>query len=98
MEWGRIGRSFHQYVGREVAERVYRDDRSLHGKRRTLAVAFIDLRYLTSLSGTLATDHVAQQLNEHFPIIVASAMQHRGVANDSSPTPSWRPRRRPWTT
>ncbi|HYL81515.1 MAG TPA: adenylate/guanylate cyclase domain-containing protein [Candidatus Acidoferrum sp.] len=82
MERRRIRESFHQYIGREVADRVYRDDRSLHGQRRTVTVMFTDLRNFTTLSETMAADHVAQQLNEYFPMMVDAVLRYRGVVND----------------
>lgn len=82
MERRRIRDSFHQYIGREVADRVYRDDRSLRGQRRTVSVMFTDLRNFTTLSETMAADHVAQQLNEYFPMMVDAVLRHRGIVND----------------
>jgi adenylate cyclase len=82
MERRRIRHSFHQYVGREVAERVYHDDRSLQGQRRTVSVMFTDLRDFTTLSETMPADHVAQQLNEYFPMMVEAVLRHQGVVND----------------
>jgi adenylate cyclase len=82
LERGRIRRSFHQYVGREVVERIYRDDRSLRGQRRIVTVLFTDLRDFTTLSETMAADQVAQQLNEYFPMMVEAVLQQRGVVND----------------
>ena len=82
LERRRIQRSFHQYVGREVVERIYRDDRSLRGQRRIVTVLFTDLRDFTTLSETMAADQVAQQLNEYFPMMVEAVLQQRGVVND----------------
>jgi class 3 adenylate cyclase/CHASE2 domain-containing sensor protein len=82
VERRRIRRSFHQYVGQEVAERIYRDDRSLQGQRRTVTVMFTDLRDFTTLSESLAADQMAQQLNEYFPMMVEAVVQHRGIVND----------------
>ncbi|HSD51939.1 MAG TPA: adenylate/guanylate cyclase domain-containing protein [Candidatus Methylomirabilis sp.] len=82
LERRRIRRSFHQYVGQEVAERVYGDDRSLQGQRRTVSILFTDLRDFTTLSEGMAADQVAQQLNEYFPMMVDAVLQHRGVIND----------------
>jgi adenylate cyclase len=82
MERRRIRRSFHQYVGQEVAERIYGDDPALVGQRRTVSIMFTDLRDFTTLSESLAADQVAQQLNEYFPMMVDAVLQHRGVIND----------------
>lgn len=82
MERRRIRESFHQYIGREVAERVYEDDRSLSGQRRTVSVMFTDLRDFTTLSESMAADQVARQLNEYFPMMVEAVQRHRGIVND----------------
>lgn len=82
MERRRIRESFHQYIGREVADRVYLDDPSLTGQRRTVSVMFTDLRDFTTLSESMAADQVARQLNEYFPMMVEAVQQHRGIIND----------------
>jgi adenylate cyclase len=82
MERRRIRRSFHQYVGQEVAERIYGDDPALTGQRRTVSIMFTDLRDFTTLSEGMAADQVAQQLNEYFPMMVDAVLQHGGVIND----------------
>ena len=78
----RLRASFHQYVGREVAERIYQDDRALEGQRRTVSVMFTDLRDFTTLSEQLRPDQIAQQLNEYFPMMVAAVTRHNGIVND----------------
>lgn len=82
MERRRIRRSFHQYVGQEVAERIYGDDPALAGQRRTVTIMFTDLRDFTTLSEGMPADQVARQLNEYFPMMVDAVLQHRGVIND----------------
>lgn len=82
MERRRISRSFHQYVGPEVADRIYGDDPSLAGQRRTVSIMFTDLRDYTTLSEGMSADQVAQQLNEYFPVMVEAVLRHRGVVND----------------
>ncbi len=82
MERRRIRESFHQYIGREVADRVYLDDPALAGQRRTVSVMFTDLRDFTTLSEAMAADQVARQLNEYFPMMVEAVQQHRGIIND----------------
>ena len=82
MERRRIRRSFHQYVGREVADRIYLDDPALAGQHRTVSVMFTDLRDFTSMSEAMAADQVAQQLNEYFPMMVEAVQKYRGMVND----------------
>jgi adenylate cyclase len=82
IERRRLRRSFHQYVGREVADRVYSDDPSLTGQRRTVSVMFTDLRDFTTMSEAMTADQVAQQLNEYFPMMVEAVQEHRGIVND----------------
>jgi len=82
VERRRIRRCFHQYVGREVAEKVYRDASSLRGQRRTVTVLCTDLRDFTTLSERLAPDQVAAQLNEYFPMMVEAIQRHRGIVID----------------
>jgi adenylate cyclase len=78
----RIQGSFHQYVGREVAERIYQDDRVLVGQRRTVSIMFTDLRDFTTLSEGLTPDQVADQLNEYFPMMVEAVQHYGGIVND----------------
>jgi adenylate cyclase len=82
MERRRIRRSFHQYVGREVAERIYSDDPALAGQRRTVSIMFTDLRDFTTLSEAMAAEQVAQQLNEYFPMMVQAVERNHGIIND----------------
>ena len=82
MERRRIRHSFHQYVGREVANRIYLDDPALAGQRRTVSIMFTDLRDFTTLSETIPADQVAQQLNEYFPMMVEAIQAYRGIVND----------------
>jgi adenylate cyclase len=82
MERRRIQRSFHQYVGREVAERIYSDDPALAGQRRTVSIMFTDLRDFTTLSEAMAAEQVAQQLNEYFPMMVQAVERNHGIIND----------------
>jgi adenylate cyclase len=82
MERRRIRESFHQYIGREVADRVYEDDRSLAGQRRTVSIMLTDLRDFTTLSEAMAADQVARQLNEYFPMVVEAVQRHRGIIHD----------------
>lgn len=82
MERRRVRRSFHQYVGQEVAERIYSDDPGLAGQRRTVSIMFTDLRDFTTLSESMTAEQVAQQLNEYFPMMVATVLHHGGIIND----------------
>jgi class 3 adenylate cyclase/CHASE2 domain-containing sensor protein len=82
VERRRIRRSFHQYVGREVADRIYSDERSLRGQRRTVSILFADLRDFTTLSEVMGAEQVAQQLNEYFPMVVESVGRYRGIIID----------------
>ncbi len=82
LERRRIRQSFHQYIGREVADQVYSDDPALAGQRRTVTVLFTDLRDFTTMSEAMPADQVAQHLNEYFPMMVAAVQQYRGIVND----------------
>jgi len=82
VERRRIRRCFHQYVGREVAEKLYRDATSLRGQRRTVTILCTDLRDFTTLSEGLTPDQVAAQLNEYFPMMVEAIQRHRGIVID----------------
>ena len=82
VERRRIRRCFHQYVGREVAEKIYRDATSLRGQRRTVTILCTDLREFTSLSEGLTPDQVAAQLNEYFPMMVEAIQRHHGIVID----------------
>ncbi|MBI4573351.1 MAG: adenylate/guanylate cyclase domain-containing protein, partial [candidate division NC10 bacterium] len=82
LERRRIRESFHQYIGREVADRIYRDDPTLAGQRRTVSVMFTDLRDFTTMSEGMPADQVAKQLNEYFPMMVEAVTQNRGIVND----------------
>jgi adenylate cyclase len=82
LERRRIRQSFHQHIGREVADRIYRDEPSLSGQRRTVSILFADLRDFTALSEAIAADQVAQLLNEYFPMVVEAVQEHHGIIND----------------
>ncbi len=82
VERRRIRRCFHQYVGREVAEKIYRDATTLRGQRRIVTILCTDLRDFTTLSEDLAPDQVAAQLNEYFPMMVDAIQRHRGIIID----------------
>jgi adenylate cyclase len=82
VERRRIRRCFHQYVGREVAEKIYRDATSLQGQRRTVTILCADLRDFTTLSEGLTPDRVAAQLNEYFPMMVEAIQRHHGIVID----------------
>ncbi len=82
VERRRIRRCFHQYVGREVAEKIYRDAPSLRGQRRTVTILCTDLRDFTTLSERLTPDQVAAQLNEYFPMMLKRIERHRGIVID----------------
>jgi len=82
VERRRIRRCFHQYVGREVAEKIYRDAPSLRGQRRTVTILCTDLRDFTTLSERLTPDQVAAQLNEYFPMMVEAIQRHHGIVID----------------
>ncbi len=82
VERRRIRRCFHQYVGREVAEKIYRDATTLRGQRRTVTILCTDLRDFTTLSEGLAPDQVAAQLNEYFPMMVEAIQRFHGIIID----------------
>ena len=82
LERRRIRESFHQYIGREVADRIYRDDPTLAGQRRTVSIMFTDLRDFTTMSEAMTAEQVAWQLNEYFPMMVEAVREHRGIVND----------------
>jgi adenylate cyclase len=82
LERRRIRQSFHQHIGREVADRIYSDEPLLSGQRRTVSILFADLRDFTTLSEAMAADQVAQLLNEYFPMVVEAVQGHHGIIND----------------
>ncbi len=82
VERRRIRRCFHQYLGREVAEKIYRNAPTLRGERRTVTILCSDLRDFTSLSEGLAPDQVAAQLNEYFPMMLERIERHHGIVID----------------
>lgn len=82
MERRRIRRVFHQHVGQEVADRIYRDDPSLSGQCRTATILSASLRDVATLSETLPADLLSQQLNEYFATIARTVEEHRGIVID----------------
>jgi adenylate cyclase len=82
MERRRIRQAFHQHVGQEVADRIYRDDPSLSGECRTATIMFVNLRDFIALSEALPLDRLAQHLNEYFSLIAQTVEQHRGTVID----------------
>jgi adenylate cyclase len=82
MERRRIRQSFHQHVGQEVADRIYRDDPSLSGECRTATIMFVNLRDFTALAEALPLDGLSQRLNDYFSLIAQTVEQHRGLMVD----------------
>ena len=82
MERRRIRQSFHQHVGQAVADRIYRDDPSLAGQRRTASILCVTLRDFAALSETVPLDRLAKHLNEYFCLIAQTVERHRGSIID----------------
>jgi adenylate cyclase len=82
MERRRIRQSFHQHVGQEVADRIYRDDPSLSGECRAATIMFVNLHDFTALAEALPPDHLSRHLNEYFSLVAERVEQHRGLIVD----------------
>ena len=82
LERRRIRQSFHQHVGQEVADRIYRDDPSLSGECRMATIMFVNLHDFAALAEALPLDALSHRLNEYFTLIAQTVEQHRGTVID----------------
>jgi adenylate cyclase len=74
--------SFGRYVGRDVMNQVLAENPTLEGARREVSVLVSDLRGFTTLSETMAAEHVAAHLNQYFPAMIDAIFAERGMIND----------------
>jgi adenylate cyclase len=82
MERRRIRQSFHQHVGQEVADRIYRDDPSLSGQCRAATIMFVKLHGLTALCEATPLERLPQHLEEYFSLIARTVEHQRGLIID----------------
>lgn len=82
LEKKRIRASFNEYVSKEVAEKIYLDDRTFSGEKRVVTAFFTDIRDFTTISETLPPEKVAKLLNEYFEIAAAVIAKNNGIIND----------------
>ena len=76
---GTLGR----YVSGDVAEKILsqKDDLSLRGEVRHVAVLFLDVRGFTTMSERLTPAEVVALLNEYFDVVVDRVTAHGGSVN-----------------
>jgi class 3 adenylate cyclase len=82
MERRRIRQAFHQHVGQEVADRIYRDDPSFCGECRTATIMFVNLHGFTALAEALPPDDLSRHLNAYFSLLTEAVERHRGLVVD----------------
>ena len=82
LERRRVRRSFQAYLGSDVADRIYRDDRSLLGERKDVSILFTNVRGFTHCTEGLGPDAIAEYLNAYYSLVVQSVERHSGIVVD----------------
>jgi class 3 adenylate cyclase/CHASE2 domain-containing sensor protein len=82
LERRRVRRSFRAYLGSEVADRIYRDDRSLLGERKDVSILFTNIRGFTHCAEGLGPNAIAEYLNAYYSLVVQSVEEHSGIVAD----------------
>jgi adenylate cyclase len=77
----RIKATLDKMVDPDVARRLLKDEHKLHGEEIESAVLFCDLRNYTSLSESLAPDHLLEFLNEYLALLVDAVQANGGVVD-----------------
>ena len=82
LERRRVRRSFQAYLGSDVADRIYRDDRSLLGERKDVSILFTNVRGFTHCAEGLGPDAIAEYLHAYYSLVVQSVEKHSGTVVD----------------
>ncbi len=77
----KIKTAFGKFVNKEIAERVLRDEISLGGQTKEVAVFFSDIRSFTAISELLAPHEVVEFLNDYMTRMVACVNNTHGVVD-----------------
>jgi adenylate cyclase len=77
----KIKAAFGRFVNKEVAERVLRDEISLGGETKRVAVFFSDIRSFTAISEKLEPHEVVEFLNEYMSRMVECVNKTHGVVD-----------------
>jgi adenylate cyclase len=75
-----LKRAFQHYVPPAVVEELVADAGKLRlgGEKRELTVLFSDIRGFTTLSESMAPEHLVKLMNEYFTLMTAKVFEHRG--------------------
>ena len=82
LERRRVRGSFRAYLGSDVADRIYRDDRSLLGERKDVSILFTNIRGFTHCAEGLGPDAIAEYLSAYYSLVVQAVEKHDGIVVD----------------
>ena len=82
LERKHIRRSLGQYVDRQVADQIVRQEESLGGQKLKVSVFFTDIRNYTTLCEGSPPEKVVGILNELFEMMTKVISSHHGMIND----------------
>lgn len=74
--------TFKRYVSPQIVEDIFKDKdaaSALGGKKRDIAVMFIDIRGFTPLSESLSPEDVVSILNEYLTLVTTMIFKHGGT-------------------
>ncbi|MDH5680294.1 MAG: PAS domain S-box protein, partial [Spirochaetota bacterium] len=75
----RMQSTLSQYVTKEVADQILKNEVSLQGKRQKVTILFSDIRSFTSLSEKTPPEGVVELLNEYFDIMIDIIFKYEGT-------------------
>src|SRR3990172_139255 len=82
LERKHIRKSLGQYVDRQVADQIVRQEESLGGQKLKVSVFFTDIRDYTTLCEGSPPEKVVGILNELFAMMTQVISRHHGMIND----------------
>ena len=82
LERKHIRKSLGQYVDRQVADQIVRQEESLGGQKLKVSVFFTDIRNYTTLCEGSPPEKVVGILNELFEMMTKVISSHHGMIND----------------
>ncbi len=77
----KIKDAFGKFVNKDIAEKVMKNELTLGGERKNVAILFSDLRSFTSISESLQPEEVVEFLNEYLSLMVHCINTTKGVVD-----------------
>ncbi len=81
LERRHIRRALGQFLSREVADQIVKEDERLDGQTKVATIFFSDLRNFTTLCEGIAPEEVVRLLNQVFGMMTQAIRRHNGVIN-----------------